>query len=193
MMRILDHLRRRLVKMSDVYPPRWWWPIVRIYGGPEGQRSTVYMTRVIWCPQTRFGAGYLHVFHREDVDRDPHDHPFDYWTLPINQGYWEHVYSPKNCFRMVRVPAWRWSHRPAEHRHRVVRTETGRWPLVTIVWRGPGRRKWGFWVRRFQGSPDRFWVYYRNYVYGSDGLYLGNLGGPDVNCPGEPAHKEIDR
>lgn len=163
--------------------PRWWWPVVRIYGSTTENR-TCYMTRVVLL-HTRWGSLYLHVFHREDIDRDPHDHPFAFWTLPLNQGYYEHVYSVAgNCFRRVFVPRGRWTRRAATHTHRIDGTEHDTWPLVTLVWRGPTVRKWGFWCRGETSkhtSPNRYWVDQRRYL-GDD--LVANVEGEDVLCPG---------
>lgn len=168
-------------------PRCWWWPIARIFGGP-GQ-NTCYMTRTKLTPETPWGQVYLHVFHREDLDRDPHDHPFDFWTLPLNMGYSEDVYSSgSECFTRQRVPHFRWSFRPAEHTHRVVDTDSGGWPLVTLVWRKRSRRKWGFWVHSWDAidSTRRAWVGWREYLYGGESRNA-NVPGRDVDCPGTKA------
>lgn len=195
-----------LIGMSDVYPPRWYWPVVRIYGGPEGRAErTVYMTRVLIGPKTRWGQCYLHVFHRSDIDRDPHDHPFGFWTLPLNDSYIEEVFvherldgipdkpqawthPRKPCFMEVTVPRLRWTYRASTHTHRVDRTASGRWPLVTLVWRGPTERSWGFWCHdnsyRYHGMPaSRFrrFVPWKEYVF--EGQHA-NEQGDDIMCPG---------
>ena len=184
--------RRLYYWLCDPAGDRWYWPIVRIFGGPG--RDTVYMTRTVLTPKLppspfigfKGGQLYLNVLHREDMDRDPHDHPFDFWTLPLNMGYIEHVYSAtRECWAAVRVPPWRWSARKAEHIHRVVSTDSGRWPLVTLVWRGPTRRKWGFWVHAWDAleSTKRRWVKMMDYLYSGDGA-TANIPGQDVACPG---------
>lgn len=78
------------------------------------------------------------------------------------------------------VPAWRWTFRPAEHCHRVlgraagwlergVARKMGRpcpWrdgKIVTLVWRGPARRKWGFLKNR---DGKWCWVGWKDYVFG---------------------------
>lgn len=183
-------------RMSAVYPPRWYWPCVRIYGGPAGvDAGTCYLTRIMLGPETRWGRLYLHIFHREDVDRDPHDHPFPFWTLPVFQGYFEDVYEHKDgggnihygCIRETHVPRWRVTKRLATHTHRVTRTDSGSWPLVTIVWRGVTVQKWGFWthVANATGAlrAGRFktgWQHYTN-----DGTNA-NIEGIDPTCPGRP-------
>lgn len=174
-----------LEQQSSHYPPRWWWPVVRIYGGPEGAESRkCYMTRVLLGPATRWGQLYLHVFHREDIDRDPHDHPFAFWTMPLNCDYFEEVYEHREnntgCFKILRVPRWRISYRPAEHTHRIVNTTRrgNPWPLVTLVWRSTSVRKWGFWCHTDTDPRPRYWVHYLNY------LDRGATSGPSANVPG---------
>lgn len=91
--------------------------------GPYGWNTIVkqgsrYMTR-LWVGRVR-----LHIFYRGDDDRDPHDHPWPFWTLPTT-SYVEEVYEPiegtdQFAMRLQVVPAWRWNYRPAEHMHRVI-------------------------------------------------------------------------
>lgn len=138
--------------------------------GREGEHETPYLTQV------EVGRLRLHVFHRGDADPDPHDHMWDFWTLPL-QAYVEEVMywvtvpvGPTNHQRTGRVvfetrvvPARRVSFRRAEHAHRVLGrsarslydagTTIGGRPMtrpgrvVTIVWRGRRRRDWGFWSK----------------------------------------------
>lgn len=173
--------------------------IRRIYGAGE-EANTIYLTRVHLTPMTRWGRLYLHIFHRGDADRDPHDHPFDFWTFPLT-SYWEKVMDNEGELIVNKVRRWRWTKREAEHAHRVVgpirgfprklkHNEQGKLvgakPLkqsfVTIVWRGPTFRRWGFWVhddhRHFgmaglymRTNPTtrggtRRWLPWRTYVYG---------------------------
>lgn len=166
----------------DQYPPRWWCPIVNIYGGAGHEE--VYMRRFILSPKLPRGQLYLHVFFRPDQDRDPHDHPFPFWTLPLNQGYIEEVYnSRKHCFSAIFVPPLKWSHRAAKHTHRITATQTGHFPLVTLVWRGNTERTWGFWCHT-QGIIGRVrdWVRWQDYVVNKDGV--ANVDGTDEQCPG---------
>jgi hypothetical protein len=184
--RIIDWYR----KQASVYPARWYFPVIRIYGGPAGGDSgKCYLTRILLSPVIRNRQVYLHIFHREDLDRDPHDHPFDFWTFPLNQGYLEDVFDPqRKCFRKQWVKQWRWSFRPATHTHRVLNTETGLWPLVTLVVRGKHQRPWGFWChspRQLQNDPTRFWCRWQNYMKSGGGEVLQpNIPGRDDACPG---------
>lgn len=172
----------RIAQALRQYPPRWWAPIINIYGGPRGQRETCQLTRVLLSPMTRWGRLYLHIFHREDLDRDPHDHPYGFWTFPINQGYTEDVFDPvAHCFKTVKVPAWRWTFRKATHCHRVTNAERG-WPVVTVVWRLPTAREWGFWCY-MPGKSWRHWTPWQGYVAGKEPM-ANHTGQHDHTCPG---------
>ena len=107
-----------------------------------GEDGSPYMTR-IWLGRLR-----LHIFHRGDLDQDPHDHPWDFWTFPLTP-YVEEVTEKRDVrvsdhvvkavgetfdfghmeteYRTERhvVPAWRWAFRPAEHTHRVLGRYSG--------------------------------------------------------------------
>lgn len=152
--------------------------------GREGDHATPYMTR-IW-----FGRLRLHIFHRGDADPDCHDHPWDFWTFPLTP-YVEEVVTEcemdESFFRQKRiVPAWRLTFRPAEHCHRVLGRYLGPPPkhdmwlygegrikqpvilygsgrIVTLVWRGTARRKWGF---RKERNHRWCWVAWKEYVFG---------------------------
>lgn len=94
-----------------------------------GEDGSPYMTRA-WIGRLR-----LHIFHRPDHDPDCHDHPWDFWTLPIwpPHGYVEEVVTgqpmpgtvdepdPDTLKRMLQiVPAFWPSYREATHCHRVL-------------------------------------------------------------------------
>lgn len=175
-------------RQCSYYPPRWYWPIIRIFGGLAGAESgTCYLTRVLLSPAIPAQPSgiyqlYLHVFHREDMDRDPHDHPFPFWTFPLFQGYTEVVYDhERSCFTTVRVRPWRWTGRAPTHTHRIISCDRG-WPLVTIVLRGPHERAWGFWVHAKE-TAKRVFIPWKSYV--NDGVGA-NVEGHDEVCPGQP-------
>lgn len=131
------------------------WGLHTIYGPIEAPYR--YMTRA-WLGRLR-----LHLFWAPDLNRDPHDHPWGFWTFPL-RGYYENVYTPVTAedgeilgvgTTAEYVPGWRWTYREASHTHQVVRGAPrawpfrclfpGRWPLATIVWRDRETgRKWGF-------------------------------------------------
>lgn len=149
--------------------------------GDEGEHRTPYMTR-IWCGRLR-----LHIFHRGDADPDCHDHPWDFWTFPLTSYVEEVVYLAGYDWKGNRAPiyqrarhvvrAFRLHYRPANHTHRVI----GRWngnryvpmvdvddtkpgKIVTIVWTGYERRKWGF-LRNRDGKWC--WTPWKEYLLGT--------------------------
>lgn len=130
--------------------------------GVDGEHDTPYMTRY-WIGRLR-----LHIFYRGDADPDPHDHPWWFITFPLT-SYVEEIYEPLSGFRSQRVvKRFRFHYRPAEFAHRVLGAWAG-WSHVmtpgqrifTIVWRGSGQRKWGFWRT---DCPK--WVPWKVYVSG---------------------------
>lgn len=92
----------------------------------EVRGNKPYMTRLI------IGRLRFHIFHRGDLDADPHDHPWNFWTFPL-RSYVEEVAIPVGGYiggprsgesnfeiRRFVVERFRWHFRPAEHRHRVI-------------------------------------------------------------------------
>ncbi len=148
------------------------------------ERDEPYMTRY-WIGRLR-----LHIFHRGDPD-DCHDHPGDFRTFPLT-SYVEEVVMPN---RYVGEPefethaqvvrAFRLHFRPAEHTHRVLGRWNGQRPatipnadsivapgkVITIVWWGKKRRKWGFLKQR---DGKWCWITWRDYVFN---------GGKAQPCP----------
>jgi lipid-A-disaccharide synthase-like uncharacterized protein len=102
-----------------------------------------------------------------DQDKNPHDHPWSFWTLVLKGGYVEHVYltrdrrrartdddQPVSVVRGLFALDWR----PAEHMHRIDALPDGdAWTF--LVTRGEREHKWGFWTK--QG-----WVYWKWYPHG---------------------------
>ncbi len=136
--------------------------IQRVYG-QDGEHWTPYLTRVFLTPRTRWGGLYLHIFHRGDQDRHVHDHPWTFWTFPLN-SYLEVVRHLQQGTMLVGcVERFKWHRRSAEHAHRVMGpARKGQRKIVTLVWHGPKERSWGFWV-------DDAWVHWRDYIYPPDG------------------------
>ena len=139
-----------------------------------GEDGSPYMTRY-WIGRLR-----LHIFYRGDLDPDPHDHPWDFWTFPLT-SYVEEVtvpnldpvypFDPPRSYRrhLKVVPAWRLSFRKATHCHRVLGRYSGyaHMPMtkidgkiVTLVWRGPERRRWGFLKNRDGEWCRQYWKRY---------------------------------
>lgn len=134
--------------------------------GREVEHDTPYLTRIS-LPGLR--RARIHIFHRGDADPDPHDHPWDFWTYPL-VPYWEQVYDPDTRqMSWQTVRAFRLHFRKAEHAHRIVSALSyntqllKRKKIVTLVWTGKVRRRWGFVVH---APRQPTWVHWRRYVYG---------------------------
>lgn len=137
--------------------PRLTWRVETIYGR-DGEHETPYLTRWRLAKYPDGGKLWLHKFHRADNDPFCHDHTSDFWTYPLNQGYFEEELGLEDGTRMVGyVPKRTWTFRRGEHAHRIIHPgghpadaywhkKGGEWPLWTLVHIGPPRRDWGFWV-----------------------------------------------
>jgi hypothetical protein len=151
-----------------------------IYGCEgRGDGADLYLTRYTLL-EFKSWQLCLHVFHRSDAD-DLHDHPWDFYTMPLWRGYKE-VYHQEarpeafggGHYKGVRpIRPFRVYFRKAEHTHRVVLySETfavnvapQAWhtfkrdlPAVTLVLMLKKRREWGFWMQ------ER-WVEWRQYFF----------------------------
>ena len=146
--------------------------VVKTLHGQEGDAWTPYLTRV------SIGRLSLHLFWRGDADQECHDHPWDFWTFPLRRaGYremvretWEFEAVGKGMWNGLskawtshpeienHVPGWRWSYRPAEYAHRVLSNRDGS-TIVTLIWKSPKRREWGFYCpqgwRHWKAFLDR--------------------------------------
>lgn len=110
------------------------------------------------------GALRLHRINKSDMDRDYHDHRFDFRSLILWKGYREHTPSGSRIFRPGSVVR-----HAAEDQHRL---ELLNGPAWTIQISGPQRREWGF------STPDG-WVdsenydFYKKYGYLAYKSFLG--------------------
>lgn len=113
----------------------------------RGDADSPYLTRWrFW--ERKFGAQYLHLFHRSDHDV-MHDHPWWFVTFILWRGYIEET--PAGRRRLWPLTL---HFRPAKWVHRVELIE-GK-PALTLVLRGSYTRQWGF------HTPDG-WVQWREY------------------------------
>ena len=98
----------------------------------------------------RFGgshAVYLHRFHRSDAD-EMHDHPWPFVSLILTGGYHEktpaagwadgHGPTKRRWYGPGRILA-----RPANWIHSVEVDPAGP-PVMTLIFRGPKQKSWGF-------------------------------------------------
>lgn len=129
--------------------------IERIYGR-FGGRETLYLFRVKLTPKTRWGQLYFHVFHRGDMDRAVHDHPWPWVTLPL-VSYWELVRNPDTGLKSLnKVNRFRLHKRPATYTHRIIDPSTPK-KLYTLFWHGAKTREWGFW-------DGKTWIHWKEYL-----------------------------
>lgn len=115
--------------------------------------------------QTPYFGVFLHRIHQPDVDRDPHDHPWVFWSLILSGAYTERVWSNGRRRSRIRHDVHSMEFRRKRgslHKmrlnraHRITEIDGQLWTLVIT-----GRRKndWGFW------TPDGF-IAWRDYLGG---------------------------
>jgi hypothetical protein len=105
----------------------------------DGTQDSCLLTRYFLFRSERFGNLYLHIFHRPDADRELHDHPWSFLTIPIWPGYIEQT--ERGRFRRwPLVPLWR----PAKYAHRVETINGGE--SLSLVWVTGRKREWGFYT-----------------------------------------------
>lgn len=95
--------------------------------------------------QTPWFALYLHFIFEPDLDRDPHDHPCNFWALIVRGGYLEDVFTHP-LTRIPRSNTWGPGtvHKmPVEFAHQIRRLNG---KTVTLCWFGHRQRQWGFWT-----------------------------------------------
>lgn len=122
----------RPVKTKEYSSPRWAFMRRRLIGQP----GDIYLDRV-YVVQTPWFGIMFHRIYRPDNQRDLHDHPWNFFSLILLGHYVEDT--PDGPFLRHL-----WNFKRAEDRHSI------RWcsrsPVWTLVFTGPKRRTWGFWV-----------------------------------------------
>jgi hypothetical protein len=109
--------------------------------------GSLYLRRHYLTPRTWRYRVFLHLINREDNDRDPHSHPWKFWTLILWGGYFEVIFNTLDQIRGRQNPVVRFLgpfsflFRPAEHIHMVYKLVKPTWTLVIA---GPSKRVWGF-------------------------------------------------
>lgn len=130
---------------------RWAFMSKKIIGHPSN--PMLIRWRLIQTPL--FGI-YLHLIHREDLDRLPHDHPWTFWTWIIRGWYEEELFPDtrllaqqmRDIEMLGPVGGYhgrrkRWSFRKFSQQsaHRIVAVHG---KVTTLVLVGPKTRTWGF-------------------------------------------------
>lgn len=120
-----------------------------------GMEGDVYMRRLTILLTPWFSIK-LHQIFRPDKQRELHDHPWSFLSIILRGSYVEAVPCPgcalHGCWDRLgdsvphyalRRRRW-WNWKPATGRHSI--RELSRSPVWTLVFTGPKRRVWGFWV-----------------------------------------------
>jgi hypothetical protein len=97
--------------------------------------------------QTPWFALYLHFIYEPDLDRDPHDHPCNFWSLIVRGGYKERVYKWLHDHDHTpthnRWNRWTLHYMPVAWAHQITDLVPG---TITLCWFGRRSRRWGFWT-----------------------------------------------
>lgn len=97
--------------------------------------------------QTPFFSIFFHRIFRPDKQREVHDHPWTFFSLILRGRYEEDVptdFPDENGGSLVRrIVRW-FNFKRAEGRHTI--RSVSRVPVWTLVFTGPERREWGFWI-----------------------------------------------
>lgn len=109
------------------------------------KNGSLYLDRLRIVQTPWFGV-YLHYIARPDLDRDPHDHPWNFGALVLRGGYTEEFHPLALVGRDLRVSRRRWDafswHTISRGQaHRIVSVKPRTYTLVFV-----GRRAgdWGF-------------------------------------------------
>lgn len=107
-------------------------------------KSRVYLRR-LRVLQTPLFAIYLHWIYLPDRDRDPHDHPCNFWSFIVRGGYNELVFTHPHSRVGKEIQQRRFSlHKmPIEFAHRILTLKPN---TITLCCFGRRRREWGFWT-----------------------------------------------
>lgn len=101
------------------------------------------VARFRWCP---FSVR-LHRIHREDTDRHPHDHPWDFRSFILSGGYVE----VRRDRALLRVAGMSYLLRRGEY-HRISQVCDG--GATTLFVTGRRQCEWGFWVNGGKVNSD---------------------------------------
>lgn len=118
----------------------------------------IYLTRITLL-RAFGGKLMINVFRKSD-ERELHDHPWNFWSLIIWRGYietraFQGDYASSTITDRV-FPGMILRRRTWDtHRVQLVNNK----PAVSLVWRGPHRRDWGF------HTPDQGWVQHNRWWF----------------------------
>lgn len=118
----------------------------------------LYLRRFYITPRNWRYRVFIHHIFRSDEDRDPHDHPWSFFTLMLKGWYCEkHYDQPPNpiSYSITILKPLRFLFRKATDTHRLYLYGG---PVWTLVIAGKTVRPWGFWT--YMG-----WVPWRKYLH----------------------------
>lgn len=105
----------------------------------------------------RFGiAMRVHIIHRSDQDREFHDHPWNFLTIILRGGYWEHQPDDSGWVATFWRPAGSILFRHAADWHRLTINPGEQAVTLFITFRK--RQMWGFLVN---GQKVPWWAHTR--------------------------------
>lgn len=108
----LKHLRDSFDKLGPRLPRR------DIY--PKSHKGLLYLRRWFLTPIKIPARVFLHKICRSDIDKDLHDHPWDFVSIVLKGAYTEEIRDrPGAATRKVRRKRFSVAYRPAETQHRV--------------------------------------------------------------------------
>ena len=110
--------------------------------------GNLYLTRHVLDRDEKDNAIFLNVIHISD-DREMHDHPADFRSRIISGSYRE--YTPGQN-PTIYTPG-EWNIKKADQLHRL---EILDGPVVTLMYRGPKYREWGF-------MTDYGWIHHSEF------------------------------
>lgn len=118
-------------------------------------KRMTYLRRLRILQTPLFGI-YLHWIFEPDADRDPHDHPWRFWSVVLRGGYAEKLYDAGVGLNGRAFVRSRWSVHTVRlsQAHQITEIEEG---LVTLAVVGRRAQEWGFWT-------DGGWVAWRTYT-----------------------------
>lgn len=104
----------------------------------------LYLRRLIIAQVPKVGSVMLHWIMRPDLSRDLHDHPVSFLSVVLRGSYWELVPVTDPEVPGLKLRHIRWlNFKRATDAHRI-RDVFGKRGVLTLVFAGPNRRKWGF-------------------------------------------------
>ncbi len=125
----------------------------------------VYLKRLRLFECDAFGF-YIHWMNGPDIDRDLHDHPFDFTSFIVFGSYEEVSGEPQwvsPSVHMRPIVRFRWLNRKiATTPHKIIKLYKRKifgyeLPVITFVVRGKRRRDWGF-------HTPTGWVFWKIYL-----------------------------